>query len=83
VQVCEEHQPLYQAWGMMEWKEGNLDVARDLFQRGVWADPVNRNATRVFQVRAHSLLPLCASACAHSTPLGDHVASVSRSLGVM
>lgn len=58
VQVCEEHQPLYQAWGMMEWKEGNLDVARDLFQRGVWADPSNRDATRVFQV-----LTLCSRLC--------------------
>jgi tetratricopeptide (TPR) repeat protein len=59
-QVCDDHQPLYQAWGMLEWKDGNAEAARDLFQRGVWADPKNPNATRVFQVRprayAHHLI---------------------------
>ena len=66
VQVCEQHQPLYQAWGMMEWKGGNLDIARDLFQRGVWADPSNRDATRVFQVSPHSVLSFSALSELHA-----------------
>lgn len=35
---------------MMEWKLGNIEEARDVFQRGVWADPRNKNAARLFQV---------------------------------
>ena len=39
-----------QAYGCMEFRQGNLDKARELFQQGVWADPSSRGVTAVWQV---------------------------------
>jgi len=39
-----------QAWAWVEWKEGNLDVARELFQRAIAIDPKSMDAVRSFQV---------------------------------
>lgn len=39
-----------QAWAWVEWKEGNLDVARELFQRAIAIDPRSMDAVRSFQV---------------------------------
>ena len=32
----------------MEYREGNLDRARELFQQGVWADPTSASVAKVF-----------------------------------
>ena len=37
-----------QAWGVMEYREGNLDRARELLQQGVWADPNSADVAKVF-----------------------------------
>ena len=39
-----------QAYGCMEFRRGNMDKARELFQHGVWADPSSRGVTAVWQV---------------------------------
>jgi hypothetical protein len=39
-----------QAWAWVEWKEGNLDVARELFQGAIAVDPRSMDAVRSFQV---------------------------------
>lgn len=31
------HAPVWQAWGVLETREGNLDEARRIFQEGIWA----------------------------------------------
>ena len=48
-----------QTWGVLEARAGKLARARELFQQGVWAQPGNRNVSRVWQVapRRWSLLP--------------------------
>lgn len=43
---------LLQAWGVFEFRDGNLDKARELFQQGVWADPSSTDVARVFQAWA-------------------------------
>lgn len=43
------HQPVWQAWGVMEFRCGNFDTARALFQRGVWAEPKSKDAAKLFQ----------------------------------
>ena len=40
-----------QAWGVLEHSEGNLKVAREMFQQGVWAQPKGRDVGTVWQVR--------------------------------
>ena len=40
-----------QAWGVMEFRRGNISRARELFQEGVWADPDNRDVAYVWQVQ--------------------------------
>ena len=40
-----------QAWGVLEYRAGNLDRARELFQQGVWAQPKGRDVCLVWQVR--------------------------------
>ena len=32
----------------MEYREGNLDRARELLQQGVWADPTSPDVAKVF-----------------------------------
>lgn len=44
------HQYSWQAWGVMEFREGAHDEARELFQRGVWADPKSDDAPFIFHV---------------------------------
>ena len=39
---------IMQAWGVMEYREGNLDRARELLQQGVWADPNSKDVAKVF-----------------------------------
>ena len=38
-----------QAWGWMEYEQGNFDRARELFQEGIWADSDNIDVVYVFQ----------------------------------
>jgi Tfp pilus assembly protein PilF len=38
-----------QAWGVLEYRAGCLEKARELFQQGVWADPSSTDVARVFQ----------------------------------
>ena len=35
--VNKRHAPVWQAWGVLETREGNLDEARRIFQEGIWA----------------------------------------------
>ena len=44
------HIYLWQAYGVLEWRQGNLDEARDIFQKGIWADPTSANVSTIFQV---------------------------------
>jgi len=39
-----------QAWGVMEFRRGNVERARELFQEGVWADSSSRDVAYVWQV---------------------------------
>jgi hypothetical protein len=41
---------MLQAFGWMEWKEGNLAAARELFQRAVSVESKSMDAVRAFQV---------------------------------
>lgn len=41
------HVPLWQAWGCMESQLGEVDHARRLFQKGVWADPRSKDTVWV------------------------------------
>ena len=43
---------LAQAWGVLEYRAGNLERARELFQQGVWAQPKGRDVCLVWQVRS-------------------------------
>ena len=49
--VDAHHIHLWQAWGVLEFRQGDLERARQLFQEGVWADPGNKDVVVVFQVR--------------------------------
>ena len=46
----ERYLRVVQAYGCMEFRRGNMDKARELFQHGVWADPSSRGVTAVWQV---------------------------------
>lgn len=39
-----------QAWGWMEWKEGNIVKARELYQRALLIDSASESAARCLQV---------------------------------
>lgn len=39
-----------QAWGWMEWKEGNLNTARELYKKALSIDPNSESAARCLQV---------------------------------
>ena len=39
-----------QAWGWMEWKEGNIVKARELYQRALLIDSDSESAARCLQV---------------------------------
>jgi Tfp pilus assembly protein PilF len=39
-----------QAWGWMEWKEGNLNTARELYKKALSIDPNTESAARCLQV---------------------------------
>lgn len=41
---------LLQAWGWMEWKEGNLSAARALYQRALSINSTTESAARCLQV---------------------------------
>lgn len=58
----------WQAWGVMEFRRGNVNRARELFQEGVWADPDSRDVAYVWQVRnlVTSRVWLCCTACEHA-----------------
>jgi len=49
-----DRQEMLQAFGWMEWKEGNLAAARELFQRAVSVDSKTMDAVRAFQVPPRS-----------------------------
>lgn len=36
-EVNKRHAPVWQAWGVLETREGNADEARRIFQEGIWA----------------------------------------------
>eukprot|EP00429_Kryptoperidinium_foliaceum_P006449 CAMPEP_0176007642 /NCGR_PEP_ID=MMETSP0120_2-20121206/3337_1 /TAXON_ID=160619 /ORGANISM="Kryptoperidinium foliaceum, Strain CCMP 1326" /LENGTH=777 /DNA_ID=CAMNT_0017340407 /DNA_START=303 /DNA_END=2636 /DNA_ORIENTATION=+ len=36
-EVDKRHAPVWQAWGVLETREGNADEARRVFQEGIWA----------------------------------------------
>jgi len=40
----------WQAWGMLELRQGDFSQARRLFQSAVWATPANSDACVVWQV---------------------------------
>lgn len=40
----------FQAWGWMEWKEGNLASARRLYQKALAIDTTTESAARCLQV---------------------------------
>lgn len=47
---------LFQAWGVMEARAGQLEAARELFQQGVWsAPPRDRNVALLFQVSENTV----------------------------
>ena len=35
--IAKRHAPLWQAWGVLKMDVGTPDVARDVFQQGIWA----------------------------------------------
>jgi tetratricopeptide (TPR) repeat protein len=35
--VAKRHAPLWQAWGVLETREGNVEQARAIFQQGIWS----------------------------------------------
>lgn len=39
-----------QAWGWMEWKEGNLNTARELYQKALSIDSNSVSAAKCLQV---------------------------------
>ena len=41
-----------QAWGVLEFRDGHSEKARELFQQGVWADPSSIDVAHVFQAWA-------------------------------
>ncbi|KAL8481356.1 hypothetical protein ACS0TY_027753 [Phlomoides rotata] len=49
-QLDPRHQPVWIAWGWMEWKEGKLDTARELYQKAVSIDSTSESAARCLQV---------------------------------
>lgn len=66
--VCAQHVPSlvcnlsgngfrWQGWGVMEYRRGNFDRARELLQEGVWADSGSKNVAYVWQVMMAP--PLC------------------------
>jgi tetratricopeptide (TPR) repeat protein len=36
-ELDKRHAPLWQAWGVLESRNGSATVARDIFQQGIWA----------------------------------------------
>ena len=46
---------VWQAWGMLELRQGNAQQARQLFQSAVWCNSSNADVCKVWQVRL--LLP--------------------------
>jgi len=40
---------VWQGWGVMEYRRGNFDRARELLQEGVWADSGSKNVAYVWQ----------------------------------
>lgn len=36
-EVNKRHAPVWQAWGVLETREGNAEEARNVFQQGIWA----------------------------------------------
>lgn len=36
-EVAKRHAPLWQAWGVLETREGNAEQARTIFQQGIWS----------------------------------------------
>ena len=49
IEANPKHLPSYQAYGRMEWRNGDVEGARDLFQRGIWADPNAKGSCHIFQ----------------------------------
>ncbi|KAK4586506.1 hypothetical protein RGQ29_023590 [Quercus rubra] len=43
------HQPVWIAWGWMEWKEGNIEKARELYQRALSINSTSESAARCLQ----------------------------------
>ncbi|EPS63079.1 hypothetical protein M569_11708, partial [Genlisea aurea] len=43
------HQPVWIAWGWMEWKEGNLGKARELYQKALSINAASESAARCLQ----------------------------------
>ncbi|KVH90174.1 RNA-processing protein, HAT helix [Cynara cardunculus var. scolymus] len=43
------HQPVWIAWGWMEWKEGNIKTARELYQRALSINSTSESAARCLQ----------------------------------
>lgn len=48
-QIDPKHQPVWIAWGWMEWKEGNERTARSLYQRALSVNSTNECAARCLQ----------------------------------
>ena len=36
-EVDKRHAPIWQAWGVLETRHGEAEVARDVFQQGIWS----------------------------------------------
>ena len=66
-----------QAYGCMEFRRGNMDKARELFQNGVWADPSSKGVTAVWQVSPAN----CCSAAEVETHVS--VAAASKHLLIL
>ncbi len=45
------HLHIWQAWGVLEHREGNLARAREMFQQAVWAQPKGKDVAIVWQVQ--------------------------------
>ncbi|KAF6143357.1 hypothetical protein GIB67_001301 [Kingdonia uniflora] len=44
-----KHQPVWIGWGWMEWKEGNIATARQLYQRALSINSTSESAARCLQ----------------------------------
>ena len=50
------HLHIWQAWGVLEHREGNPNRAREMFQQAVWAQPKGKDVAVVWQVRVLACL---------------------------